>query len=257
MAHPRRKKQKRSRKTKTKSIPRIYSFDFSPGRVVARKYEIVSRLGEGWEAEVYKIRERRTGITRAAKFFFPQRNVNRKTSNFYARKLHKLRNCPVLVQYHAEEEINVRGIPVTVLISEYERGEVLREFLRRQPGGRLSAFAALHLLYSLASGVEKIHRLNEYHGDLHSENVIVSKFGLTFELKILDLFHWAMPKKQNIQDDVRDLIKIFYLALGGAKHYAKQPAVVKDICCGLNRAKIARRFKTAQHLREYLESIRW
>lgn len=256
MARAKKRKQKQ-RKRKTKSVPRIDSFDFQPGRILARKYEVVSRLGVGWEAEVYKIRERRTGIIRAAKFFYPQRNINRKTSNFFARKLHRLRNCPILVQYHAEEEIKFRNIPITVLISEYEKGEVLTDFLKRQPGRRLKAFEGLHLLYALALGVERIHRLNEYHGDLHAENVIVSKFGLKFELKILDLFHWAMPTKQNIQDDVRDLIKIFYDSIGGAKHYAKQSAAVKDICCGLKRKVIARRFRTAGKLREYLETIRW
>ncbi|MFV2067521.1 MAG: hypothetical protein ACC645_11120, partial [Pirellulales bacterium] len=53
---------------------RINAFDFRPGRVLAGKYEVVSRLGAGWEGEVYMLREMPTGIERAAKFFFPHRN---------------------------------------------------------------------------------------------------------------------------------------------------------------------------------------
>lgn len=49
----------------------IESFDLKPGRILARKYEILSRLGGGWEGEVYMIREKNTHIERAAKLFFP------------------------------------------------------------------------------------------------------------------------------------------------------------------------------------------
>ena len=37
-----------------------------------------------------------------------------------------------------------------------------------------------------------------------------------------------------------DLIRIFYDAIGGAKHYRKQPPEVKAICCGLKRSLILR-----------------
>ncbi len=53
---------------------KIESFVLAPGRVIARKYEVVSKLGDGWEGEVYKIRERSTKIERAAKLFFPHRH---------------------------------------------------------------------------------------------------------------------------------------------------------------------------------------
>ena len=86
--------------------------------------------------------------------------------------------------------------------------------------------------------VDEIHRLKEYHGDLHAENIIVQRYGLGFDLKVLDLYHWDMPKKENIQDDICDMIKIFYDAIGGQKHYAKHPQVVKDICCGLKKSLI-------------------
>ena len=50
---------------------KIDRFDFKEGRVLARKYEVLSKLGGGWEAEVYLLRELSTGIERAAKFFYP------------------------------------------------------------------------------------------------------------------------------------------------------------------------------------------
>jgi hypothetical protein len=50
---------------------------------------------------------------------------------------------------------------------------------------------------------------------------------------------------------------MFYDALGGQKHYARQPAEVKAICCGLKRSLIIQKFRTAGHLRRYLESMEW
>lgn len=225
--------------------------------MLANKYEIIELLGSGWEGEVYLIRERITGVEQTAKLFYPHRNVRDKASKFYARKLHKLKQCPIIIQYHARESINFQGINVSVLISEFVDGELLSEFLKRQPGRRLSAFQAIHLLHALASGIECIHELGDYHGDLHSDNIIVQRYGLGFELKLLDVFQWSAPRKLNIQDDVIDLIKIFYEALGGQKYYAKQPGVVKAICCGLKRTLISKKFRTAGQLKLYLEKITW
>lgn len=242
---------------KAKKAANVDSFNLSPGRVIARKYEVISLLGAGWEGEVYKIREKSTGIERAAKLFFPQRNIRDKTSNFYARKLHKLRHCPIVIQYYTEETIQFRGSAITVLVSEYVEGSLLSEFLKRQPGKRISPFQAVHLLHSLAMGIEGIHSLRDYHGDLHSENIIVSRYGLRFDLKLLDMFHWTTPKRENIQDDICDLVRIFYDATGGAAHYRNQPDEVKEICCGLKRSLILERFPTTSHLRQHLEMMQW
>lgn len=235
----------------------IKTFDFSPGTFLAGKYEVVTFLGAGWEGEVYLVRERVTGIERTAKFFFPHRNLRDKASSFYAKKLHKLRHCPILIQYHTQELITYRGVPVTFLVSDFVEGELLSDFLRRQPGHRLSPFQALHLLHTLAKGIARIHEMGEYHGDLHTDNVIVQRYGLGFELKLLDVFQWTTPKTRNIQDDVVELVRIFHEALGGRKRYSRQPPEVKNICCGLKRSLILTKFRTAGQLTAYLETMEW
>ena len=60
-----------------------------------------------------------------------------------------------------------------------------------------------------------------------------------------------------MHDDVCDLIRIFYDAIGGQKHYSKQPKIVKEIICGLRRSLILKKFKTAGQLKEYLEVMDW
>lgn len=228
-----------------------------PGRVIARRYEVVSLLGAGWEGEVYKVRERGSGIERAAKLFFPQRNPKNRTARRYANKLHKLRDCPIVIQYLMEEFLTVKGVEVTALISEFVEGQMLSEFLRRQRGARLNPFQAAHLLHSLTIGLESIHRQREYHGDLHAENIIVRRYGLKFELKVLDFIHHSAPKRENIQDDICDLVKIFYDSLGGQRFYAKQPPEVKEICCGLRRSLILKKFPRVSQLRSHLETMEW
>jgi serine/threonine protein kinase len=236
---------------------KVTAFNFTPGSVLAKKYEIVSHIGAGWEGEVYRIRELRTGIDRAAKLFYPHRNIGNHTAKRYAKKLHKLRYCSILIQYHTEELITFKGTPITVLVSEYVEGELLSDFLKNLPGKRLQPFEALHLLNALARGMEQIHAHNEYHGDLHSENIIVRRFGLTFDLKLIDLFHWEGSKAENRQEDICDLIRLFYDTLGGGKYYGRQPEAVKYICCGLKHSLILSKFRTMSHLRKHLEIMEW
>jgi tRNA A-37 threonylcarbamoyl transferase component Bud32 len=235
----------------------IKDFDLKPGRVLARKYEVIGTLGTGWEGQVYLVRELATQIERAVKLFFPQRNLKDRAAKCYAQKLHKLRHCPIVIQYYTQETIIYHGQPITVLVSEFVEGELLSAFLARQPGKRISAFPALHLLHALARGIECIHQMKEYHGDLHTDNIIVQRYGLGFDLKLLDFYHWGPPSRESVRDDVVEMVRIFHEAVGGARHYRNQPPEVKAICRGLKRSLILKNFRTAGQLREYLETIEW
>jgi tRNA A-37 threonylcarbamoyl transferase component Bud32 len=237
--------------------PRISSFKLSGGTLLAGKYEVVLRLGSGWEGEVYLVRECGTRIERTVKIFFPRRNLGNRAWRVYARKVHKLSHCPIVIQYHTRDTFVFDGLPVSFLVSEFVEGELLSDFLKRQSGRRLNSFQAVHLLHALAAGIELIHNVGEYHGDLHTDNVIVLRYGLGFELKLLDMFSWGSPNAENIQHDVFDLIRIFYDALGGQRWYRRQPQEVKDICKGLKRSLIAREFRSAGQLCQHLEMMEW
>ena len=238
-------------------LPRIESFDFEPGMILAEKYEVIDQLGSGWESEVYMLRELPTGIDRAAKFYFPHRNPRGSASRFQAKKLHKLRHCHILTQYHTQETIEFEDQWITFLVSEFVEGELLNQFLQRQKARRLTPYEGLHLLYNLAKGIESVHHLREYHGDLHAGNVFVSRKGVSFDVKLIDMYHWGPSRPENLLDDVCDLIRLYYDAIGGQPRYAKQPAYVKKICCGLKRGLIQKRYRTAGQLREFLEIMAW
>lgn len=234
------------------------SFGFRPGDILSGKYEVLSKLGTGWEGEVYSVRERATGIEKAAKFFYPRRNDRDRAIKFHARKLWRLRHCPILIQYLTMDEVELEQQgPVRFLVSELVEGELLSDFIKQQPGRRLRPFEALHLLHTLAGGLEEIHELRDYHGDLHSDNILVKRRGIHFELKLVDLYKWHTPTSENIRDDVYAAICIFHEALGGWKHYASLPQPIKDICKGLKRSLIYKKFRSAAKLRAHLETMDW
>ncbi len=241
-----------------KSRSRIISFDFTPGTALAGKYVVEEKLGGGWEGEVYRIRERLTGIERAAKFFYPQRNERDRSVKFYAKKLHQLRDCPIIIQYVTQERMEVQGEWVTFLVSEYAEGQPLSDFIIHQPGKRLPPFEALHLLHALAKGMATIHAKREFHGDLHTGNVLVRRRGLGFDVKLVDFYNLhGYKKRDQIQEDVIGLIQILHAAVGGPKYYARQPPEIKRIVRGLKYSLIQQRFRSALDLRDYLERLTW
>lgn len=218
---------------------------------------MISYLGNGWEGEVYKVEECQTGIIRAAKLFYKHCYKISKPHIFYARKLNKLKSCPIIIQYHNQDIVIVRKEKVDFLISEYVSGEVLSKYLAKQRQKRINPFEALHLFYALVQGVEQIHFQGEYHGDLHTDNIMVKRKGLNFEVKLIDFLHLGRPTKQKIQEDVYDLIGVLYEMLGGQKYYKSLPDNIKGLILGRKKKLIAKKFKMAGHLRIYLENLTW
>ena len=60
-----------------------------------------------------------------------------------------------------------------------------------------------------------------------------------------------------IRADVRDLVRLFYDAIGGQPRYAHHPPEIKDVCCGLKASLMHRRFTTAGELCHYVETLDW
>ncbi|HEX8342858.1 MAG TPA: protein kinase [Tepidisphaeraceae bacterium] len=238
----------------SRKIPR---FDFHPGRTVAGKYVVERLLGSGYEGEVYAILEKATGIRRAAKFYYPHRDPLGKSAIVYAQKLDALRHSPILLQYHHQETASVQKKKINVVISEFFDGEKLSEFLARQPGGRLTTFEALHVLYALARGIAPIHARGEYHGDIHDDNIMIRRAGIGFDIRLVDFFDLGKPTKKKIYKDVLNLVMVFHATVGGRPAYAEQPRVVKDIIRGLKDTLILARFHNAGDIQRHLEALTW
>lgn len=232
-------------------------YDLKQGMTLGRNYFVVEFLGSGWEGEVYKVVERVSGIQRAAKIFYKNHRPSQKKMESYIKKLHKLRQCPIITQYHHRDIARVGRESVEILISDLAEGEMLSSFLQKQPRKKLPAFEALHLLYALAVGMEPIHFAGDYHGDIHSDNVVVNRIGLGFDVQLLDFFDLGRPSREKVQHDVYDLIRLLYDSIGGPKEYARSGSEIRQIVCGLKRTLIAKKFKTAGQLRIALNNMAW
>lgn len=233
------------------------TFDFNHGRIISRKYKVISKLGAGFEGEVYLIEEIETGIGRAAKFFYPQRNLKGKTSIRYAKKLHKLRHCDMIIQYHHQEKIKFDGQEIHCLVSDFVEGDLLSNIISKKRGKRIPIYEAFHIFYKLVCGVEHVHTVGEYHGDLHSDNIFVKKYGTGFDIKLIDLYHHNDSKSGNMQFDILNLIKILYEMLGGQKHYGNLPKGIKNIISGQKSTLIQKKFRNISKLRQALENFEW
>lgn len=233
-------------------------YELLPGKLLGRHYRIVEFLGNGWEGEVYKVEEVATGIMRAAKLFYRHRYIDKNLPHVeYAKKLYRLRSCAIVIQYHHQDTIRIKGQSVDFLVSDFVDGEVLSQYIASQTQQRLLPFEALHLFYALVLGVEQIHFLGEYHGDIHADNIIIRKKGLHYEINLIDLMHLGKTSRARIQQDIYDLMAIFYEVIGGSKYYRYMPQPIKQIILGRKQHLIANRFKMAGHLRLYLENLEW
>jgi tRNA A-37 threonylcarbamoyl transferase component Bud32 len=235
---------------------RMTEFDLPAGRKLGSHYEVLEFLGRGWEGEVYRVVEIATGIERAAKIFFPQRNVKGRALLRYARKLNKLKDVPIIIQYHHRDTARIRGRRLDFMVSDYVDGELLSEFVAHQRGRRLGSFEALHVFHALVAGVAPIHRAGEYHGDIHSDNIIVRRRGLGFELKLIDFFDLGRPTRQKIHEDVVDLVTILYELVGGRAGYSRSGPAVRSIVRGRKLSLLAH-LRHADDLVAALEQLEW
>lgn len=230
------------------------TFGLRSGSRINGKYTVSQKLGAGIEGEVYEVRERRTGVRRAAKLFYPG---HEEALRFSARKLEKLKDCRIITQYHSRDEIEVGGKPVEMLLGELAGGEPLAEHLKAMPGKRMSPTQGLLLLRSLVAGVVEIHARGEYHGDIHDDNILVRRRGIWYDLRLIDLHDHGRPSASNRFNDVLHCIDVLYDVLGGQKHYRKLPRPIKHIICGRKHGLIKKRYPTARKLLEHLDSFAW
>jgi serine/threonine protein kinase len=215
---------------------------------------VLDFLGDGYEGEVYKVAEKTTEIIRAAKLFYKKNELQKQPHVSYARRLHQLRSCPIVIQYHHQDCVQIKGQQVDFLVSDFVDGDVLSDYISGFPQKRLQPFEALYLFYAIVKGVEQIHQLNEYHGDIHSDNIMVNRKGLEYKVYLIDLLHLGKSTRKKIQEDVFDLIQLLHDIIGGTKYYQKMPQHIKDIIMGRKKKLIAQKFKNAGDLRQFLEN---
>ena len=67
---------------------------------------------------------------------------------------------------------------------------------------------------------------------------MIRRMGIGFDVKLLDFFDLGKPTRSKIHKDVLNLVQVFHTLVGGRRHYANQPQVVKDVIRGLKDSLI-------------------
>lgn len=232
-------------------------YNLKPNTPLGKQYRVIDFLGGGFEGEVYKIEEKYTRIVRAAKIFYKKRQHKHNPHVTYARKLYKLKSCPIVMHYHHQDRTDINGQTFDFLVSDFIDGELLSNHIDQQNQKRMQPFEALHLFYAIVKGVEEIHNLKEYHGDLHTDNIIIKRKGIGYEVNLIDLYHLGRPTRLQMQEDVFDLIQVLYEMIGGQKYYLKMPNAIKQIIMGRKHSLICKKFQTAGDIRRFLEEVSW
>ena len=141
-------------------------------------YEIIKPLGAGGMGEVYLAQDTRLERKVALKILpavFAQDAERMRRFVQEAKAASALNHPNILTIYEAGETENTNYI-----VSEYVKGQTLRERLRREP---LSLKAALDVATQITSALQAAHGAGIVHRDIKPENVMIRPDGLA---KLLD-----------------------------------------------------------------------
>jgi serine/threonine-protein kinase len=164
-----------------------------PGQIVASKYLVRHRLGDGGMASVFEAQHQRLGIPVALKFLHPRLTrfpalVERFLQE--ARMVARIRSPHVVQVLDVEQD--AQGLPFLVL--ELLRGATLRAWEDAAPERRLAPAEALRFAVQLCEGLEAVHRAGIVHRDLKPDNLMISASAAGAPtLSLLD-FGIAMPE---------------------------------------------------------------
>ena len=177
---------------------------FSPGQVVAERFEILALAGRGGMGAVYKARDRKLGDVVALKTL--RDNAWHQSERIEALKqeiklARKITHPLVLRVFDLGE---FEGVPFISM--EYVRGVTLRQLMSRS--SRLPFSAALRLARQICQGLEAVHGAGILHHDMKPENVLLEPTG---NARLMD-FGIARPVTGDLEAGKKSLGTPFYLA---------------------------------------------
>jgi eukaryotic-like serine/threonine-protein kinase len=139
------------------------------GRVVAGRYEIVDRLGEGGMGQVMRVRHLRLGKAYALKLMHPELSLDPEAQEQFH---HEARLASYLSHPNIVETIDFGNDPDWgwFLVMEYLDGEPLSTRIERH--GTLPIAAACEVAAQLTEALVHSHAKQVVHGDLKAANVL-------------------------------------------------------------------------------------
>lgn len=154
------------------------------GEIVAERYRLGARLGEGGMGEVWSAEHVLTGRGIALKFLAPGRTQSAEAQQRFLREARAASRVdhPAVVGVHDVLELEDGSL---VMVMDLLSGETLRERIERDR--RLSPGQTASLLLPVISAVGTAHQAGVVHRDLKPENIfLTTSGGMTDFAKVLD-----------------------------------------------------------------------
>jgi serine/threonine protein kinase len=143
------------------------SHSMPSGQVVADRFQILRKLGEGGMAVVYEAMDRKLGERRALKF--PKAGYSQ-TMPPEARSALRVTHDNICRIHEIHSAVTSAG-PADFISMEYLEGETLAARCRREP---IPAVESLEIARQLCRGLDAAHRAHILHRDLKGNNVMLA-----------------------------------------------------------------------------------
>jgi len=152
--------------------------EFTPGDLIADRYEVRRVLGRGGMGRVYLVTDRETGQRLALKTILPQYAANEYAVRRFIREVTAIRrfNHPAIVKIYDARRVG----PLMFYTMDYVQGKSLRDWLSER--GRLGLGSTVRILALLAHALEHAHQFT-IHRDISPENVMILSNGT---IRLLD-----------------------------------------------------------------------
>ncbi len=201
--------------------------------LISNRYEIISSIGQGGMADVYKAQDTILNRVVAIKILKQKLTNDAMTLVRFQREASaasRLSHPNVVDIYDVGEYEGMHYI-----VMEYVRGRTLKQLIQKR--GALSVEEALFIMKQLASAIKAAHDKNIIHRDIKPQNILmkddgtakITDFGiavagdsvqLTFNNAVMGSAHYLAPesaqgKEPNKQVDIYSLGIVFYELLTG------------------------------------------
>ena len=143
------------------------------GMILAERYEIISKVGTGGMADVYKARDHKLNRLVAVKVLKPE---FRDDKTFIAKFQKEAQAAAGLAHPNI---VNVYDVGedegVNFIVMELVEGITLKDYIKKK--GKLSVKEATSIAIQVSLGLEAAHNSNIVHRDVKPQNIIISTDG--------------------------------------------------------------------------------
>ena len=140
------------------------------GVIIGERYEVVSRIGSGGMADVYKAKDHKLNRFVAMKVLKPEFSAD---TNFIRKFQREAQAAAGLAHPNVVNVFDVgEDQGVNYIVMELVEGITLKEYISKK--GRLTVKEATSIAIQVSMGLEAAHNRNIVHRDIKPQNIIIS-----------------------------------------------------------------------------------